>query len=75
MTARKIFIIALFAFLLLSAASAKKTKLTIKNILGADADELGDYDLFTRAQETDANDETQTENIFSFLLETDFRLT
>lgn len=66
MTARKILAIAVFAFLILSAASAKKTKLTIKNTLGADFDELGDYDLFTHTKETDANDETQTENIFAF---------
>lgn len=66
MTARKILIFAVFASLLISAASAKKTKLTIKNTLGADFDELGDYDLFTHTKETDANDETQTENIFAF---------
>ena len=43
-----------------------KTKLTVKNTVGADSDEIGDYDLFSRTNETDINDEIQTSNGFSF---------
>jgi len=58
-----IFCISIF-FTLFAGLSAK-TKLTIKNTLGAEADELGDYDLFSKTTETDINGNTVSSNIFS----------
>lgn len=54
-----------FLFFLLSPVCAK-SKLTIKNTIGADFDELGDYDLFSNTKESDINDNVLSENIFSF---------
>ena len=58
--------LAFTALALLAAGTiSAKTKLTIKNTVGADSDELGDYDLFSRTKETDVNGETQTSKTFS----------
>lgn len=55
-----------FAIFTLAAVSlSAKTKLTVKNTVGADSDELGEYDLFTRTSETDVNG-TNTDSGFSF---------
>ena len=41
-------------------------KLTIKNTVGADYDELGDYDLYSFAQETNESGQTVVSNNFAF---------
>ncbi len=47
------------------SGAAFAQKLTIKNIFGADKDELfGDYDLFTQTKETDYNGDTKSEDVF-----------
>ncbi|MBQ9206979.1 MAG: hypothetical protein IJ158_09740 [Treponema sp.] len=61
---RHILTITLFAFALASLSA--KTKLTVKNTVGADLDELGEYDLFTRTNETDVTGDTTTNTGFSF---------
>ena len=40
-------------------------KISIKNVFGADSDELGDYDLYSLTNETDETGTTVTKNIFS----------
>ncbi|MBQ6780980.1 MAG: hypothetical protein IJP62_07070 [Treponema sp.] len=47
------------------ATFAKSPKLTIKNTIGGDLDELNDYDLYAHTNETDVNGDTQSENIFT----------
>ncbi len=59
------FTLSCFLFFLLSPSFAKN-KLTIKNTIGADSDELGDYDLFSNTKESDIKGNLLTENIFSF---------
>ena len=54
-----------FLFFLLPPSFAK-SKLTIKNTIGADSDELGDYDLFSNTKESDIKNQVLEENIFSF---------
>lgn len=61
---RKYLGIALFA--LAAATLSAKTKLTVKNTVGGDLDELGDYDLFTKTSESDINDDMQTNSGISF---------
>ena len=56
-----------FAILSLAAVSlSAKTKLTIKNTVGADSDELGDYDFFTTQSEKDISDKTTEAKTFAF---------
>ncbi|MCR4823330.1 MAG: hypothetical protein K5873_10735 [Treponema sp.] len=56
-----------FLFLALTAATvlSAKTKIKIKNTVGADSDEIADYDLYTRTSETDYSGNTQTNSGFS----------
>lgn len=56
----------IFAVTLLLCFStwAESTKLTIKNTVGGDLDEMGDYDLCTKSTETDINDQVLTQDIF-----------
>lgn len=61
---KKLILFSLLAVAFLSLLSAK-TKLTIKNTLGAEMDELGDYDLFSWSKETDINGDTISSSIFS----------
>ncbi len=56
-------ILVLLASLALTAAWADK--LTIKNTLGSDFDELGDSDIFTHSNTDDISGETVTENAFA----------
>lgn len=53
-----------FTFLALFASSAfyAKTKLTIKNTVGGDSDELCDYDFFTNSRSDDISGGTQSES-------------
>ncbi|MBR4599005.1 MAG: hypothetical protein IKO39_03030 [Treponema sp.] len=53
-------------FLLASLSLFAKSKLTIKNTVGADLDEVGDYDFFTNSKETDVNGDTQSSNSIAF---------
>ncbi len=62
---KKIIAISFLALLSLSAFAEKK-KLTIKNTVGANADELGSYNLFERTNETDIDDNVISENTFAF---------
>ena len=55
-----------FILLLLLSPAFAKNKLTIKNTIGSDFDELGDYDLLSQTKETDIHNNLITENIFSF---------
>ncbi len=48
-----------------AASLSAKTKLTIKNTLGAETDELGDYDIYTYSKETDIDENTNESHIFS----------
>ena len=61
---RTLFTFAVFA-LALAAAGAKSPRLTIKNTIGGDLDELDDYDLYAHTNETDTNGDTTSENIFT----------
>ncbi len=55
------------AFVALSAmAFSEKSKITIKNTIGADLDEFGDYDVFSHTRQTDIEGKTISENVFSF---------
>ena len=51
--------------LLAASAFAAKSKLTVKNTLGADLDEVGDYDLYTRTQTEDISGSTATDTAFA----------
>ena len=53
-------------FLLASLSLFAKSKLTIKNTVGADLDEVGDYDFFHNSKETDVNGDTQSSNSIAF---------
>ena len=53
-------------FALALASLSAKTKLTIKNTVGADSDEVGDWDLYTRTNEKDISGSTNTNTGFSF---------
>ena len=59
-----------FAFTVLAFSAAVslwgKTKITIKNTVGADLDELGDYDLFTQNKESDISGKTVESKTFAF---------
>lgn len=48
------------------AALSAKTKLTVKNTVGGDRDQVGDYDLFSHTKESDINGETQSNSGYSF---------
>jgi len=54
-----------FIFLFLETGLFAKTKVTVKNTLGGDLDEIGDYDFFTTTSESDINGDTKKENYFS----------
>ena len=61
---KKIFIV--FAGMVLAyALGAEKSKLTIKNVFGGDFDALGDYDLFSRTNETDIKGNTEGSTNFA----------
>ena len=62
----KKFLTLAFFTLLATLSFAEKAKLTIKNTVGADLDEVGEYDAFTHSKETDVNDDTSSETAFAF---------
>ena len=62
---RKYISVMVLAFLTVASLSAK-TKLTFKNTVGADLDEVGDWDLFTQSRETDIFGKTTTTKTFAF---------
>ena len=61
----------LFTVAAVSVLSAK-TKLTIKNTVGADSDELGEFDLFSYTNTTDISGATQSR--FGFSLGDEFQI-
>lgn len=62
---RKIFLLAILAAFVAAALSAT-TKVTIKNTLGADSREVGDWDLFTQSRESDILGKTTETKTFAF---------
>lgn len=62
---KRIILATTFALLSLSAF-AEKSKLTIKNTIGANTDELGSYNLYSHTNETNIDNETISQNIFAF---------
>ena len=62
----KRYILTFTIFALTVATLSAKTKLTIKNTVGADSDEVGDYDLYTTQNETDISKKTTTAKTFAF---------
>ena len=54
-----------FLFVALNRNSAFAAKITVKNTLGGDLDELGDSDFFSRTKAEDIYGETETENALS----------
>ncbi len=62
---KQILTIATAVTLLAGAAFAESTKLTIKNTLGSDLDDLGEYDLYSHTNETDIHGNTKSSNNFA----------
>lgn len=59
--------LAFTALALLAAGTiSAKTKLTIKNTVGADSDQVGDYDLYTNQKEKDISDKTSEAKTLAF---------
>ena len=52
--------------ILLFATGLFAQKLTIKNTVGANLDEFGDYDLYNHSTETDISGDSNSENSFAF---------
>ena len=62
---RKLYSFLIFTLLAVSSLSAK-TKITIKNTVGADSDSVGDWDLYTQQKETDINEKDTASKTFAF---------
>ena len=62
---KKLLSLTVIAFMISAPLMAEKSKLTIKNTVGADASELDDYDLYAHTTQTDINGDTVTEDIFA----------
>ncbi|MBQ7157965.1 MAG: hypothetical protein IJS09_00870 [Treponema sp.] len=74
---KRIITIASAFALIASLGFAKSSKLTIKNTVGSDLDELGEYDMYAHTTETDINGDKQTNNNFALgdQLQADFEST
>ncbi|WP_407427126.1 hypothetical protein [Treponema sp.] len=62
----KKYITCLILALFTAAALSSKTKLTIKNTVGGDFDELADYDLYSKSTESDVYGEAHSNSGISF---------
>ena len=56
----------IFSFLGFLTGTAFADKLTIKNTVGANSDDVGEYDLFTNQKETDISGKTTETSTFAF---------